>query len=729
MRPNMLLRPCSIIYALAGRFLLTATGHNKAYPTLHPPKKHILMLTDPLSILKTVFGYDTFRGRQRDIIDHVTAGHHAFVLMPTGGGKSLCYQIPALVRPGIGLVISPLIALMEDQVAALRQAGVRAAALNSRLWGAEKDLLWRDIAQGELDLLYMAPETLLKPENLDRLKSAHLSLIAIDEAHCVSQWGHDFRPEYRALSCLSDLFPDVPRIALTATADAPTRVEIVEHLNIGVESSFISGFDRPNIRYGAAEKTSTMQQMLRFLEPRRGESGIVYCLSKRKTEEVAASLNAHGLTALPYHAGMEMKAREGNQRRFQHEQGLIMVATIAFGMGIDKPDVRFVLHADLPASIEAFYQETGRAGRDGLAAETLMLYGAADIALRRRFIDESDAPDARKRTERRKLDALLGFAESCQCRRQVLLRYFGDDCKTCGNCDVCLDPPQTFDGSVAAQKLLSCVYRTGERFGQAHVASVLLGESDERIARLGHDKLSTFGIGKEHDRNAWRSIVRQLVAHGLITVDVAGHGGLSISAEGRQFLRERPSLSLRVLKKARPERKSTRRQAAQVFPAADRGLFDKLRAKRLELAKTQNVPPYVIFHDKTLAEMAARRPRSVAELAAIPGAGEVKLARYGEAFLTVINERDVSAGDDLRLDDALPPSTLPPSADEERLAAIRQHHGRAYEKWTQAEDADLLSLHAAGTPLSELATHFQRQPSAISARLAKLSPESNAETS
>jgi ATP-dependent DNA helicase RecQ len=708
---------------------LTATGRNKAYPTLHPPKKHSLMLSDPLSILKTVFGYDSFRGRQRDIIAHVTAGRHAFVLMPTGGGKSLCYQIPALVRPGIGFVISPLIALMEDQVAALRQAGVKAAALNSRLWGAEKDLLWRDIAQSELDLLYMAPETLLKPENLDRLKSAHLSLIAIDEAHCVSQWGHDFRPEYRALSCLADLFPDVPRIALTATADAPTRVEIVEHLNIGVQNSFISGFDRPNIRYGAAEKTSTMQQMLRFLEPRRGESGIVYCLSKRKTEDVAASLNAHGLTALPYHAGMEMKAREGNQRRFQHEQGLIMVATIAFGMGIDKPDVRFVLHADLPASIEAFYQETGRAGRDGLPSETLMLYGAEDIALRRRFIDESEASDARKRTERRKLDALLGFAESCQCRRQVLLRYFGDDCKTCGNCDVCLDPPETFDGSIAAQKLLSCIYRTGERFGQAHVASVLLGESDERIARLGHDKLSTFGIGKEHDRNAWRSIVRQLVAHGLITVDVAGHGGLSISPEGRQFLREKPSLSLRVLKKARPERKSARRQAAQAFPAADRALFDKLRAKRLELAKTQNVPPYVIFHDKTLAEMAARRPRSLTELAAIPGAGEVKLARYGEAFLTVINEHDLGAGEDMRPDDARPPPPLPPSANDEHLAAVRQHHGRAYEKWTQAEDTDLLALQAAGTPLSKLATHFQRQPSAISARLAKLSPESDSKTS
>ena len=367
----------------------------------------------------------------------------------------------------------------------------------------------------------------------------------------------------------------------------------------------------------------------------RGKSGIVYCLSKRKTEDVAQSLNDHGFAALPYHAGMEMKAREANQRRFQHEQGLIMVATIAFGMGIDKPDVRFVVHADLPASIEAYYQETGRAGRDGLPAEALMLYGAQDMALRRRFIEESEAPDARKQVEGRKLDALLGFAEASQCRRQVLLRYFGDDRGPCGNCDVCLDPPQTFDGSIAAQKLLSSIHRTGERFGQAHVISVLLGEHDERIGRLGHDRLSTFGIGQEHDRNAWRSIVRQLIAHGLIAVDMAGHGGLAITQQGRQFLREKPALSLRVLKKTKRERKA-RGAISEAFPAIDQALFERLRAKRMELAKAQNVPPYVIFHDKTLGEMAARSPRSIAELAGIPGIGETKLARYGEAFLAVI---------------------------------------------------------------------------------------------
>jgi ATP-dependent DNA helicase RecQ len=570
----------------------------------------------------------------------------------------------------------------------------------------------------------MAPETLLKPETFRRLKSARRSLIAIDEAHCLSQWGHDFRPEYRALDCLADIFPDLPRVALTATADEPTREEIVAHLKIDAQNSFVSGFDRPNIRYGTAGKTSTTQQMLRFLDTRRGESGIVYCLSKRKTDEVAAALNNHGHAALPYHAGMEMKVREGNQRRFQHEQGLIMVATVAFGMGIDKPDVRFVLHVDMPASIEAYYQETGRAGRDGLPAEALMLYGAEDIALRRRFIEESEAPEARKRMERGKLDALLGFAESCQCRRQVLLRYFGDDCRPCGNCDVCLDPPETFEGSVAAQKLLSCIYRTGERFGQAHVISVLLGEPDERIERLGQDKLSTFGIGREHDRNAWRSIFRQLVAHGLISVDVAGHGGSSVSPQGRQFLREKPSLSLRVFKTARQERKSARRKAREEALPADQALFENLRARRLEMAKAQGVPPYVIFHDRTLSEMAARRPRSTVELGAIAGVGEAKLARYGEAFLEIIKGYDTGSEESTRPDEA-PPSF----AQEERSQTIKRHHPRAYEKWTHEDDAYLLSLHAAGTPLSQLATHFQRQPSAIRSRLAKLSPESDVDAS
>ena len=595
------------------------------------------MLADPSHILKTVYGYDAFRGLQEDIVDHVIGGNNAFVLMPTGGGKSLCYQIPAIARPGMGLVVSPLIALMADQVAALRQAGVRAAALNSDLAGEERESLWRAIHEGALDLLYVAPETLLRPEVLDRLSRVRLSLIAIDEAHCLSQWGHDFRPSYRQLDILVTRFPDTPRMALTATADAPTRAEILAHLRIDPDAAFIAGFDRPNIRYAIAEKDNPRGQLKRFLANHDGESGIVYCLSKRKTEETAQWLRSEGHDALPYHGGMDKAAREENQARFQHGEAVIMVATIAFGMGIDKPDVRFVAHFDLPSSIEAYYQETGRAGRDGLPAETLMLYGAEDVALRSRFIEESGAPEQRKMTERQKLDALLGLAEAASCRRQVLLSYFGDTCEPCGNCDTCAKPPKLFDGTIAAQKALSCIYRTGERFGQAYVADVLVGAGNQRVLDNGHDRLSTFGIGTEHDVRAWRAILRQLVAQRLIAVDLAGHGGLSISEAGRQFLREKPTLMLRVPAAPRAERTPASRKAAStVLPERDRALFQALREKRMEIARTQNVPPYVIFHDRTLVELAAARPASRAQMAAVAGVGEAKLERYGPAFLSVI---------------------------------------------------------------------------------------------
>jgi len=597
------------------------------------------LTADPLHILKTVYGYDAFRGPQAEIVDHVTAGNNAFVLMPTGGGKSLCYQIPAMARPGMGLVVSPLLALMADQVAALRQAGVKAAAFNSDLPGDERRALWRDVATGALDLLYMAPETLLRPDIMERLGRVPLSLIAIDEAHCLSQWGHDFRPSYRQLDALVAAFPDTPRMALTATADAPTRAEILAHLRISVSDAFIAGFDRPNIRYEIREKDNPRAQLARFLKDHAGESGIVYCLSKRKTEETAAWLCAQGYDALPYHGGMDRGARQANQTRFQNDVAVVMVATIAFGMGIDKPDVRFVAHIDLPGSIEAYHQETGRAGRDGLPSDALMLYGSEDVALRSRFIEESEAPEQRKRMERQKLDALLGLAETATCRRQALLSYFGDRCEPCGNCDTCAEPPRLFDGTIAAQKALSCIHRTGERFGQAYVVDVLLGVEDERILRFGHDSISTFGIGKEHDNRTWRAILRQLVALRLIDVDLAGHGGLSISEAGRRFLREKQTLMLRVPAPPRARQaKVSRQQASAALPDADRALFQALREKRMEIARAQNVPPYVIFHDKTLIEIAAARPTSRREMAAVPGVGEAKLERYGPAFLSVIAE-------------------------------------------------------------------------------------------
>ena len=592
-----------------------------------------------LEILKTVYGYDAFRGVQAAIVDHVIGGSNAFVLMPTGGGKSLCYQIPAMVRPGLGLVVSPLLALMADQVAALRQAGVSAAALNSDLPPDERRALWRDIHAGRLDLLYVAPETLLRPDVLERLAGVKLSLIAIDEAHCLSQWGHDFRPSYRQLDAVVRQFPDTPRMALTATADGPTRAEILSHLAIAEADAFVAGFDRPNIRYAIAEKDNPRAQLKDFLRRHEGESGIVYCLSKRRTEETAAWLRDQGYDALAYHAGMDKAAREANQRRFQLGEAVVMVATIAFGMGIDKPDVRFVAHIDLPGSIEAYYQETGRAGRDGLPSDTLMLYGYEDIALRGRFIEESDAPDQRKRMERHKLDALLGLAETAGCRRQVLLSYFGDRCEPCGNCDTCAEPPQLFDGTIAAQKALSCIYRTGERFGQAYVVDVLTGVENDRIAQFGHDRISTFGIGTEHDNRTWRAILRQMIALRLVDVDLAGHGGLSIAPAGRVFLRDKPTLMLRVPPAPRARRDKAVRGAAQSAVAeADRALFQALRQKRLEIARGQNVPPYVVFHDRTLIELAAARPKSRAEMAQVSGVGAAKLDRYGPAFLAVIVE-------------------------------------------------------------------------------------------
>ncbi|MEX0954945.1 MAG: DNA helicase RecQ [Rhizobiaceae bacterium] len=592
-----------------------------------------------LEILKSIYGYDAFRGQQARIIEHVMDGNNAFVLMPTGGGKSLCYQIPAIARPGMGLVVSPLLALMADQVAALREAGVRAAALNSDLPADERRALWLDIHGGGLDLLYVAPETLLRHEVLERLGRARLSLIAIDEAHCLSQWGHDFRPSYRQLDALVRQFPDTPRMALTATADEPTRAEILSHLDIAQSDAFIAGFDRPNIRYAIEEKDNPRAQLKEFLKRHEGESGIVYCLSKRKTEETAAWLRDQGHDALAYHAGMDKAARAANQQRFQRGEAVIMVATIAFGMGIDKPDVRFVLHLDLPGSIEAYYQETGRAGRDGLPSETLMLYGSEDVALRSRFITESDAPDQRKHMERQKLEALLGLAETAGCRRQLLLSYFGDDRRPCGNCDTCTEPPKLFDGTIAVQKALSCIYRTGERFGQAYVVDVLLGVENDRIAQFGHDRVSTFGIGTEHDSRTWRAILRQMIALRLVDVNLAGHGGLAIAPAGRDFLRDKPTLMLRVPRTQSARRQKVARSAVQTsVPEADRDLFQALRQKRMEMARVQNVPPYVIFHDKTLIELAAARPASRAEMANVPGVGEAKLDRYGPAFLTVIAE-------------------------------------------------------------------------------------------
>ena len=597
------------------------------------------------SVLKEVFGYAAFRGPQEDIVRHVAAGGDCLVLMPTGGGKSLCYQIPALLRAGTGIIVSPLIALMQDQVAALREAGVSAAFLNSSLSAQDAAAVERTLLAGEYDLLYVAPERLLMPRFLAQLArlqaAAGLALFAIDEAHCVSQWGHDFRPEYMQLALLHERFPGVPRIALTATADRVTRAEIVSRLGLEGARQFVASFDRPNIRYRIVEKANARAQLLAFLRAEHmGDAGIVYCLSRRKVEETAAWLTEQGVTALAYHAGMDADARNRHQARFQREEGIVMVATIAFGMGIDKPDVRFVAHLDLPKSIEGYYQETGRAGRDGLPANAWMSYGLGDVVKQRRMIDASTAELQFKRIAAAKLDALLGLCEASSCRRVRLLAYFDEASSPCGNCDICLAPPQVWDGSVAAQKALSCVYRTGQRFGAVHLIDVLLGKETERVLQWGHRELSTFGIGKELDEKVWRTVFRQLVAQGLLAVDHAGHGALKLAEASRAVLSGDQSVYLRQAQEGRPKSAARRSPAtgAAGLDAAAASLWQRLREWRAGVAKDHGVPAYVVFHDATLAELARSRPQTEAALGQVSGVGARKLERYGAALLALLRD-------------------------------------------------------------------------------------------
>lgn len=595
-----------------------------------------------LDILQHTFGYPAFRGRQGEIIEHVAGGGDALVLMPTGGGKSLCYQIPALLRRGVAIVVSPLIALMQDQVDALTQLGIKAALLNSTVaWEQVRETEQRLFAD-DLDLLYVAPERLMTERFLALLdglaEGGRLALFAIDEAHCVSQWGHDFRPEYLQLSAIHERHPEVPRIALTATADEATRREMIARLGLNEARVFISSFDRPNIRYTVVEKDTPKRQLLGFLGGHKGEAGIVYCLSRKKVEEIAAWLSQEGYPALPYHAGLDARVRAENQRRFLREEGLIMVATIAFGMGIDKPDVRFVAHLDLPKSLEAYYQETGRAGRDGEPAEAWMTYGLQDVALQRSRIDDSTAGEEQKRLESQKLTALLGYAESPRCRRVVLLDYFGEASQPCGNCDVCLDPPELWDGTEAARKALSTAYRTGQRFGAKHLIDVLRGKENPKTREYGHHNLSTWGIGADLDETAWRAVFRQLVAAGLLHADMNEYGALKLTADARPVLKGEQSVELRrrTTKAGKPVRSSSRSQLTADLSAEALALFERLRQWRAETAKEQGVPAYVIFHDRTLKEIAELRPGSRGYLMSVQGFGEAKMERYGDEILELV---------------------------------------------------------------------------------------------
>ena len=592
------------------------------------------MLNNAVEVLQNTFGYHQFRNHQQAIIQALLNGEDALVLMPTGGGKSLCYQIPAIVRPGVGIIISPLIALMQDQVNALTQLGVRTSYLNSSLTLDELQAVERSLIAGELDLLYIAPERLIKERTLNLLSQIPLALFAIDEAHCVSQWGHDFRKDYLSLNILHERFPTIPRVALTATADARTRQEICTRLALTDAQHFCSSFDRPNIQYRITLKDKPRPQLLSFIQNEHPEdAGIVYCLSRKKVNETAAWLCSQGLNALPYHAGLASDIRKQNQDRFLRDESVIIVATIAFGMGIDKPDVRFVAHLDLPKSIEAYYQETGRAGRDGQPSTAWMVYGLQDVIMLRQMMANSQAAPQFQQSEQQKLEAMLGLCEITSCRRHALLHYFDEDSGShCGNCDACLTPSELWDGTEAARKVLSTIYRTGQRFGATHITDVLLGKKTAKIEQVQHDTVSTFGIGKDLNDNQWRSVLRQLMARGYIQLDPEGYGGFQLAGKCRPLLRGEETISLRK------EKKQTRqtRQTNQGVSNADTKLWEALRACRKHLAEEKGVPPYVIFHDAVLMEMMARQPSTLTQLSNISGVGKSKLEKYGDAFLEII---------------------------------------------------------------------------------------------
>ena len=596
------------------------------------------MLEQAQRVLKDIFGYDSFRGRQGDIIERVASGGDALVLMPTGGGKSLCFQVPALLRDGLAVVVSPLIALMDDQVATLEELGVAAASLNSTLSAEQQRDLANRIKRGEVKMLYLAPERLVQPRMMAFLQSLDIALFAIDEAHCVSQWGHDFRPEYLQLGQLAEMFPLVPRIALTATADKRTREEIVTRLHLQNAERFLSSFDRPNIFYRIVPKEQPRKQLLAFLSERRSDAGIVYCLSRKKVDEVAQFLCDQGFPALPYHAGLPSETRAANQKRFLNEEGLIMVATIAFGMGIDKSNVRFVAHLDLPKSLEAYYQETGRAGRDGLPADAWMAYGLQDVVMLKQMLQNSEGDERHKRLEHHKLDAMLALCEETRCRRQTLLAYFDEDMpQPCGHCDNCVDGVQTWDATEPARQALSAIYRTGQRYGTGHLIDVLLGRDNEKVRSFGHQHLSVFGVGKDRSEGEWRTLFRQLVARGLADIDIEGYGGLRLSDSCRPLLRGEVTLELRrELKPQTTVRSSSASPASQLVRDEEREQWEALRALRRKLAEEHGVPPYVIFPDSTLLEMLRSQPTSLSDMAKVSGIGARKLERYGEACLEVL---------------------------------------------------------------------------------------------